>query len=302
MTLPGHTVTVKRSTQPAGNRASTVLGRKLGGELLRLRDAAGKTQQQAAASINATGTKIVKMERGWVPMRDPDIRVLCEFYGLDDLKALARLLELAKLDRDRRKAKGWWLNAPYAKGFVDFVSLEDGASRTRNWQVSLIPGLLQTAAYTRAMAVANPNWDDPDEIEVDVEVKQKRQRRLTGENPIQLHVVIWEAVLRQQTGGPSVMRGQLERLLEVAEFPNVRLQVLPFRAGAHPAAAGSFCILSYAETGALDVVECDTHTGIMWVENDEDCAYFGEVFDRVARLSLAPKDSITLIGSLYKES
>src|SRR5206468_2530948 len=89
----GHTVTMTRPTQPRQGQVSTVLARRLGGELLRLRDTAGKTQQQAAESINATGTKVVKMERGWVPMRDPDIRVLCEFYGLDDPKALARLLD-----------------------------------------------------------------------------------------------------------------------------------------------------------------------------------------------------------------
>ncbi|GAV42303.1 hypothetical protein Saa2_05232 [Streptomyces acidiscabies] len=223
------------------------MGRKLGGELLRLRIAAGRTQTQAAESINATGTKIVKMEQGWVPMRDPDIRVLCEGYGLEDAEVLARLLALAKLDRERRKAKGWWLNASVGKGLVDFVSLEDSATRIRNWQVTLIPGLLQTASYTRAMAVANPAWEDPNEIETDVEVKQKRQRRLMGENPVHLHVVIWEGALRQQIGGPNVMRGQMERLLEVSEYPNVRLQVLPFRTGAHPATAGPFCILSYAE-------------------------------------------------------
>ncbi|WP_234369856.1 helix-turn-helix domain-containing protein [Streptomyces acidiscabies] len=290
-------------TTSLGNRTSTVLGRRLGGELLRLRDGAGLTQRQAAEAINATNSKIVKMEQGWVPMRDPDIRVLCEFYGVEDPEVLARLLALAKLDRERRKAKGWWLNANYNKGrgFLDFVALEDGASRIRNWQISLIPGLLQTAAYTRAMAVVNPSWDDLDEIEMDVEVKQKRQRRLVGENPVQLHAVMWEGALRQQFGGRDVMRGQMERLLEVSEFPNVRLQVLPFRHGAHPGVSGPFVILSYAETGALDVVESDTHRDMMWMENEE-CAYFNELFDRISRHSLSPHDSIALIESLHKES
>ncbi|KND36539.1 helix-turn-helix domain-containing protein [Streptomyces acidiscabies] len=290
-----------RSTQPRKGQTSTVLARKLGGELLRLRVAAGKTQTQAAESINATGTKIVKMEQGWVPMRDPDIRVLCEGYGLEDPEVLARLLELAKLDRERRKTQGWWRGAPY-RGLGEFISMEDIATRIRSWQTSLIPGLLHTSAYTRALGVADPKWKDPDEIEVAAQVKQKRQERLLGEDPVQFYAVIWEPVLRQEVGGPEVMRGQMEKLLEAATLPNVRLQVLPYRAGAHPGAAGPFSILSFAEDGALDMVHSDTHTGMVWMENEEDSAYFNKVFDGVARLSLSPHDSVELIDSLRKGS
>lgn len=295
---------VTRSTQPRKGQTSTVLARKLGGELLRLRVAAGKTQTQAAESINATGTKIVKMEQGWVPMRDPDIRVLCEGYGLEDPEVLARLLELAKLDRERRKANGWWRRTLYSKdtGMGEFISMEDAASRIRTWQGAVLPGMFQTAKYTRALCVAHPAWNDPDEIEADVEIKQKRQGRLLGDTPVEYYAVIWEAALRQQVGGPGVMRGQLEHLLEVAELPNVRLQVLPFQTGAHPASPGSFSILSFSEDGALDVVQSDTHTGMTWMENAEESSYFSEVFDRTSRLSLAPRDSIALIDSLRKES
>lgn len=300
VTSERHTVTVKRSTQPVGNRASTVLGRRLGGELLRLRDAAGKTQQQAAQSINATGTKIVKMERGWVPMRDPDIRVLCEFYGMEDPKVLARLLDLARLDRERRRARGWWRNRLDSGALAEFIAMEDIASRIRNWQSALVPGLLHTPGYTRALAVADSGWDDPDEIEHWVEIKQQRQQRLLGERPVQLHALIWEAALRQQVGGPEVMRTQLERLLESAELPNVRLQVLPFWAGAHSCIAGPFSIMSFTEDGALDVVQSDTISGMVWVENEAESSVYSVMFDRAARLSLAPRDSVTFIDNLRK--
>ncbi|MFI5792640.1 helix-turn-helix domain-containing protein [Streptomyces sp. NPDC051677] len=277
------------------------MGRRLGGELLRLRDAAGKTQQQAAESINATGTKIVKMERGWVPMRDPDIRVLCEFYGLDEPTSLARLLELARLDRERRRARGWWRNRLDAGATAEYIAMEDIASRIRNWQSALIPGLFHTPEYTRALAVAEGDWDDPDEIERWVEVKQRRQERLSGERPLHLHAVIWEAALRQQIGGPEVMRAQLERLLEHAELPNVRLQVLPFRAGAHPCISGPFSILSFAEGEALDVVQSDTVTGMVWAENESESSTYSVLFDRTSRLSLAPRDAVTFIDNLRKE-
>lgn len=294
-------MTVTRSTQPVGNRTSTVLGRRLGGELLRMRDAAGKTQHQAAQSISATNSKIVKMEQGWVPMRDPDIRVLCEFYGVQEPKAVTRLLELAKLDRERRKTKGWWQDAPGSGSLSEYIAMEDVASHVRNWQSSLVPGLFQTPEYTRALGVNEGTWEDPEEIEPLVQVKQRRQRRLLGEHPLQLYAVVWEAALRQQVGGPAVMRAQLEHMLDVAELPNVRLQVLPFRAGAHPCIAGPFSIISFTEAEALDVVQTDRVLGSAWVENEAESAKYSTLFDRTARLSLAPRDSVALIDHLRKE-
>lgn len=299
----GQTVTVTRSTQPVNNRASTVLGRRLGGELLRLRDASGKTQQQAAESISATNTKIVKMERGWVPMRDPDIRVLCEFYGAEDHKAVGRLLELAKLDRERRKAKGWWQHSPHPGTLSEYLALEDAASRVRTWQLSLIPGLFQTAEYARALAVTEGVgvWEDPDEIERLVEIRIRRQARLYDERPLQVYAVIWEAALRQLIGGPDTMRAQLERLLDVAKLPHVRLQVLPFYAGGHPCITSPFTIISFAETEAVDVVHADTIVSTVWVENESDSAAYSAFLDRTARLSLAQHDSAMLIDTIRQE-
>ncbi|WP_079189070.1 helix-turn-helix domain-containing protein [Streptomyces kebangsaanensis] len=277
------------------------MGRRLGGELLRLRDAAGKTQRQAADVISATNSKIVKMEQGWVPMRDPDIRALCEFYGMSDPQSVLRLLDLARLDRERRKAKGWWRNSIDTGATAEYIAMEDGAARIRNWQSSLVPGLFQIPEYTRALAVAEGSWEDPDEIERWVGVKQKRQERLLGERPLQLHAVIWEAALRQQVGGPDVMRAQLEHLLELEKLSNVRLQVLPFRAGAHPCITGPFSIISFTEGNALDVVQSDTIRGMAWVENDVESKTYGVLFDRTSRLGLAPRDSIILIHNLCKE-
>ncbi|MFD5780210.1 DUF5753 domain-containing protein [Streptomyces sp. NPDC126933] len=283
-----------------GNRASTVLGRRLGRELLRLRETADKTQQQVARVISATNSKIAKMERGWVPMRDPDIRAMCEFYGVHDPKVLGRLLELARLDRERRKAKGWWQHSPQAGALAEYIAMEDVARRLRTWQLSLIPGLFQTSEYARSLAVSDGVWEDPDDIERIVEVRMKRQARLVGDNPLEVYAVVWEAALRQQVGGPRVMRNQLEHLLEVAQLPNVRLQVMPFQSGGHPCVVGSFNIVSFAETEAVDVVHTDTIVSTVWVENDEEGAVYSSFFDRTARLSLAPKDSVTLIDSICK--
>jgi hypothetical protein len=238
------------------------------------------------------------MERGWVPMRDPDIKALCEFYGLTDAGARDHLLKLARLDRERRKAKGWWKHLPKDGALAEYVAMEDVASQMRTWQLSFVPGLLQTPEYIRALAVGEGNWDDPDEIERLVETRLKRQQRLHAEQPLQLYAVVWEAALRQLIGGPEVMRGQLAQLLQAAKLPNVRLQVLPFRAGAHACAASSFSIISFVEPEAVDVIHTDTIGSTVWVENEADSAIYRSFFERTARQALAPHDSVVLIESI----
>ncbi|MBZ6255682.1 DUF5753 domain-containing protein [Streptomyces olivaceus] len=291
-----------RTTQ-LGNRTSTVLGRRLGAELLRLRDAAARTQQQAADVITATNSKIVKMERGWVPMRDPDIRALCEFYGLADAEAMTHLLELARLDRERRKAKGWWQDSPHPGSLTEFIAMEDAASRVRTWQPSLVPGLFQTPEYARSLAVSEAvgPWEDPAEIERVVDIRMRRQGRLVGARPLEVYAVVWEAALRQLIGGAPIMRGQLEHLLEVAALENVRLQVLPFHAGGHPCITGPFTILSFNATESMDVVQADTIACSVWVENEAAGSEYGGLFERTARCSLAQRDSIRLIETIRQE-
>jgi hypothetical protein len=280
-----------------------VLGRRLGGELLRLRDAAAKTQQQAADVISATNSKIVKMERGWVPMRDPDIRALCEFYGVVDGKVLTQLLELARLDRERRKAKGWWQDSPHPGALTEYIAMEDAATRVRTWQLSLVPGLFQTPEYARALAISEGvgPWEDPADIDRIVDIRMRRQDRLVGERPLEVYAVVWEAALRQLIGGSEAMRGQLGRLREVAELDNVRLQVLPFHAGGHPCVSGPFTILSFNQAEAVDVVQADTISSSMWVENETASSAYRDLFDRTARQSLAQRDSMRLIETIRQE-
>ena len=238
-----------------------------------------------------------------MPMRDPDIRVLCEFYGSEDPEILAYLLELARLDRGRRKAKGWWHDSPHPGTLSEYIALEDAASRMRTWELSLIPGLFQTAEYARSLAVSEGVgvWEDPDEIERLVEIRMRRQERLRDARPLEVYAIIWEAALRQLVGGPDIMRAQLEHLLKVAELPNVRLQVLPFRAGGHPCVTGPFTIISFAESEAVDVVHADTIMSTVWAENAAESTAYRAFFDRTARLSLAQRDSVLLIDAIRQE-
>ncbi|MET8982504.1 helix-turn-helix transcriptional regulator [Streptomyces sp. NPDC004539] len=285
-----------------GRTITTVLGRRLGGELLKMREARELRQAHAAEALTASVAKVAKIERGQVPLRDPDVRALCHLYGEDDEGAIGRLLALAKADRERRKASGWWNQYPNLPQMIEYVALEDIATGIRTWQLAIVPGLLQTPDYARAVAVGAGAWGDPGEIEPFVESRMTRQARLTGANPLELWAVVHESALRQLVGGREVMREQLRHLLDVAGRPNVKVQVLPSLAGAHAGMTGAFTIVSFAEPGALDVVHVDTASSTLWMESDTDADHHNRLFDRIARVSLAQRNSVRLIEGILKET
>lgn len=284
-----------------GKTITTVLGRRLGGELLRMREACGLRQSHAAEALTASVTKVTKMERGQVPMRDPDVRALCHLYGENDETVVGKLLALAKADRDRRKAKGWWNQYPQLAAQIEYVALEDIATNIRTWQPSFIPGLLQTPDYARAVAVGAGSWEDPGEIEPFVEARLARQARLRSERPLEVWAVLQEGALRQLVGGRDVMREQLGRLLELSDLGTVKIQVVPFLAGANPGMVGGFSVVSFADPGALDVVHMDVPSSTLWLESEEDAARHGRIFDRIARVGLAERNAVDLIQTIRKE-
>src|SRR5262249_30748440 len=121
------------------------------------------------------------------------------------------------------------------------------------------------------------------------------------DRPLQLYALVWEAALRQLIGGTDTMRAQLEHLLELAKLPNVRLQVLPYRAGGHPCIPGAFTIISFAQSEAGDGGHADTIASTVWVEDEDESTAYGAFFERTARLSLAQQDSVLLIDTIRQE-
>ncbi|MFH9420773.1 helix-turn-helix domain-containing protein [Streptomyces sp. NPDC017529] len=292
---------MERSQTPQGNRMSTVLGRRLGGELAKHRLDAGLTQGQAAKVISASTGKVARMESGWVPMRDPDVRVLCELYGVTDPVAVGGLLELARVDRERRKAKGWWNDFPDLGDMREYITLENAATTIRTWQIAFIPGLLQTPAYVRALVFGNSSRSHTDGGQQVVATRLARQQRLHDHAPLSLRVVIHEAALRHLVGGSDVMRAQLKHLAEAAQQSNIEVRVLPFTAGEHAGMGGTFNIISFAEPGAMDVVYTETAMGQLWVEGGDGAAQHDRLFRRLAESALSPADSNAFINALHKE-
>ncbi|MEU2286063.1 helix-turn-helix transcriptional regulator [Streptomyces sp. NPDC013178] len=265
--------------------------------------AAGLTQSHAAKALTSSITKVTKMERGWVPMRDPDIRALCELYGVRDPGTVGGLLELARVDRERRKAKGWWDDYSIQGVMQEYVALESAATVIRAWQPAFVPGLLQTSEYVRALreapaAVVTKSALPDDEF---IEARLARRRRLFETPPLSLRVLIYEAVLRNFPGGAATAGVQLEELRRVADLPNVSLRVFPFAAGTHAGLNGSFNIISFAAPGAMDVVYVEAPFVQRWVEGGEGAAAYGALFERIAEHSLDEGESVAFLDKLRKE-
>ncbi|KUO22218.1 helix-turn-helix domain-containing protein [Streptomyces dysideae] len=286
-----------------GNSTTSVLGRRLGAELLRLRTSAGFTQPQAANALSASTAKVAKMEGGWVPVRDPDIRALCDLYGIHDPAVVNNLLELAGVDRERRKAKGWWDDFNIPGVMQEYVALESAATGIKIWQPAFIPGLLQTPEYVRTLreSPATDVTKGPETDEEFIAARLARRRRLSDAPPLSLRVVIYEAVLRNFPGGAATAGGQLEELMKMADLPNIDLRILPFGAGTHPGLNGSFNIISFAAPGAMDVVYVEAPFVERWVEGGEAAAAYNELFERISELTLDERESMSFLDKLRKE-
>lgn len=281
---------------------STVLGRQLGEELRRLREAAQLTTSEAAEALDCTKGKISRIENGRVTVRLPDLTAMLHAYGATDTELRDRLTVLAR-KANRRRRQGWWnqYGSMLADTYRDYIALEAMADTIRTFQAQLVPGLLQIPEYIRAVTVASRQWQTADEIEQFVQVRLTRQERLSGESPLRLWAVLSEAVLLQQVGGPEVMKTQLEHLLAMSERANVTIQVLPFARGAHASMFGPYVVLGFPEEAALDVVLADTPTGSMWLEREAEVARYRELFDAARTFALSPVDSLSVIRRRLKE-
>lgn len=166
----------------------------------------------------------------------------------------------------------------------------------RTLETSVVPGLLQTPEYARAVTRAAVDGLDDERLDALVEVRLARQDILRAQPPLELSAVLDEAVLRREVGGPEVMARQLKRLLEAARLPQVRLQVLPFTAGAHVGITGPFVIFSFSRTSDLDVVVLDHLTSSLYLERKEDLQAYTEAFNTLRIHALSPEDSLDYLA------
>jgi transcriptional regulator with XRE-family HTH domain len=275
---------------PVPSRQPTLARRQLGAELRRLRDAAGLTIQRVAQHLECSDSKISRIERGQVSATPRDVGDMLDLYPVDDWKRE----ELVQLARQARR-RPWW-EVEFHDLPLAYASYEAAARTIRTYQVQLVPGLLQTEDYARAVLRALRPGLEPPDVEGRIEVRIRQQAILTRPEPAGVHAVLDEAVLRRPVGSAAVMRRQLERLLTWIEHPNVTVQILPFAAGEHAGMDGAFVLFGFGGPPEMDVVYLENTTNDFLLEEGDAVARYRVLFGHLREQALDPEESRAVIS------
>jgi hypothetical protein len=287
-------------TSSGARAGATVLRMMLGAQLRRFRETADITPDRAGYEIRASRSKISRMEHGRVGFKDRDVADLLTLYGITDEDVRAGMLSLAQ----EANAQGWW--AQYGDILPDwfeaYLGLEAAASLIRTFEIQFVHGLFQTEAYARAVTMLGLGAAPAEETDRRVSLRMERQALLTSPDPPRLWSVVDEAALRRPLGGHKVMRAQLNHLLEIAELPNVTLQVMPFRSGGHAGAGGSFTVLRFGEPDLPDVVYIEQLTSALYLERRTHVDHYMEVMNHLSAEALTPAQTAGYIGEIIRET
>ncbi|MEU1802525.1 helix-turn-helix transcriptional regulator [Streptomyces sp. NPDC019937] len=279
--------------------APTVLRVVLGKRLQDLREKSGLSFEQAGRALDVTHATIRRMEKAEVGLKLPYVEKLLRTYGVTDPEEVEAFLSLA---REANK-NGWWhrFRDVLPDWFNTFVSLEVEANLIRAYEPHYIPGLLQTEDYARAVLRAGMAHAPEAEIERNVALRMERQALLRRPDPPMLWVVMDETVLRRPIGGPETMRAQIGRLLEVADSPQIRLQVMPFDAGPHPAMYGPFHIFRFPIPELPDIAYTETLVSGSYFDQRDDVSAFLEALDRMCAQAAPAQTTQAILSGIRKE-
>jgi hypothetical protein len=278
----------------------TVLRMLLGTQLRRLREASGVTPDRAGYEIRGSRSKISRMEHGRVSFKKRDVSDLLTLYGVIDEQTRSGFLSLA----EQANAQGWW--AKYSDILPDwfeaYLGLEAAAALIRTFELQFVHGLFQTEAYARAVTVLGHRAAPAEEIDRRVSLRMKRQDVLGSPEAPRVWSVMDEAALRRPVGGHAVMRGQLQRLIEVSKLPHVTVQVVPFRRGGHAGAGGSFTVLRFRQPDLPDVAYIEQLTSALYLERRADVDHYMEVMNRLSAEALTPAGTTRFLQEIISET
>ncbi|MBB5494303.1 helix-turn-helix domain-containing protein [Nocardiopsis exhalans] len=268
-------------------------------ELTRLRDSSGLSRAQVAERIGITDSTLWRYETGMTRPKPGDVAILLDVYGVHGAER-EELIEMAKHARKR----GWWHRHRQAlkPGFDSYIGLEAAASVVRTFQTSVVPGILQTEAYARAVIEQTAISSAPDMVDEKVLVRMSRQELITREDaPLQVVAILDEAVLRRQVGGPETMHEQLQRLIALAQHPNVTIRVVPFAHGAHPGLDGQFNLLEFPEQADPDLVYLEQAGSGLVPEDPEEVRRYTLMFGSLLGRALKANESLSFMRGLLSD-
>lgn len=275
----------------------TVRRRRLGQELRRLRELKGMTAEEVAERLLVSQSKISRLENGRRSISQRDVRDLCGVYEVEDVRIVDSLMQMAKDSRQQ----GWWHSfgdIPYSV----YIGLETDAASLRAYDPQVVPGLLQTRQYAEALITGALPETASAEVEKRVQVRLRRQERISApENPLRLWTVMDESVLRRVVGTRSVMRDQLEYLVEQSQLPHVTVQVIPFDMGAHPGLNGQYAVLEFVDAADSSVVYIEGVTSDLYLEKANDVQKYSVMYEHLRAQALNVDQSRQFIADIAKE-
>jgi transcriptional regulator with XRE-family HTH domain len=286
--------------EDSDNPSPAVQRRRLRAELRRARLDAGLTQEQVAAAMDWSLSKLIRIENGSVGISTNDLRAILLHYKITDSLRTSELLALARAARERSWWGGYSDSAP--KPLLQLIEYEAAAFIARNFQPLIVPGLLQTEEYARASIQALDPEMQPSRVETLVKIRMKRQELLQRSDAPLLFFIMDEAVVRRIVGGKDVMRRQLQRMIDVADMPNVTIEVVPFSAGILPGLQSQFLIYEFPDAADDDVLYLEGRRGTLLSRDDaEEVVSFREEFERLREASLKPEGSRDFLRTLIAE-
>jgi transcriptional regulator with XRE-family HTH domain len=285
------------SEQPQGS--ATARRMLVGARLRRLREEKRISREEAGYTIRASESKMSRVELGRVAFKERDVGDLLMLYGLTDPEQRDQVLALVR----EANHPGWWREYEdvLPGWFNNYVGLEEAAVGIRTYEIQFVPGLLQTEGYARAVIGSGLPPPTGQELDRTVALRRARQQVLTRPTPPHVWVVVDEAALRRPVGTAATTSGQIMHLLEVAELPNVALQILPLRRQSHAAGGGAFTILRFGEPELPDVVYVEQLVSALYLDKAEHVERYTEVMNRLSVESLTPQESNGFLKQLLTE-
>ncbi|MFI9510092.1 helix-turn-helix domain-containing protein [Nocardia sp. NPDC052566] len=279
----------------AGKRTVlTVRLRRLAALLFDLREHAELSKEEVSSKTGINVTTLYRIETAQARPQRRTLMAMLDLYGVTEQQrtdAIQLLTDALKPGMSR----------PYegslSEVYAAYINFESEALSARHYQTSYIPGLLQTEQYAIAVIDTSMPKVEASVMEHRARARMDRAAVLSKDEPLELWVVMDEAAIRRVVGGPAIMRGQLDRLLQETKRKNVILQILPFDAGAHPGMAGSFTLLDFPDPADPELVYVEGIAGDELIEGHSEIRRYGVIFDQLRAMALSPRDSATLIAS-----
>jgi transcriptional regulator with XRE-family HTH domain len=287
------TVTTRydRSVTSSPPLGPALLKRRLGEELRKLRIAAEVTVSGTANELGSSEAKVRHVENGRNVPSKPDLTVMISLYGASK-KQHEDLEEL----RQAAGRRAWWSSYRLPTWLHNLVGLEADATLIRTFELELVPGLLQTEEYARAVYDLTPHAPDRGDIEKGVKARLKRQERLTGDRPVELQAVISEAALHRIRTSEFAPE-QFRHLLKMAELPNVSIAILPFSTGLHRSMSGSFLLMSFPPDVSPPIGYFEYAYGGQLEHDSKIVAQLSEMYENLRRCALDTGASMDFISA-----